>query len=207
MMGYLKKPAIILGIIITTAIGYFIFTVITTFLENKDFESKKEILQAHLDKSFWTNNNLIMDEERLWNRPNPSFPGFLKLYEYTFLIRNKSTIDISAITVKFNIFNADGEAYLQKKVRLNIFLKAKSIKPIERSLIDKEFEAIPQGFQWATSIEKAEPYDDYVMDHSAKEITNFITSDSLRPNGPEIDWERFEDSVDWKQFERSLDSL
>ena len=191
-----KKHFYIILVITISALSYFAYTFVLASIEERDFEKKKVLLHNHLANIWWTYNNLEIDQQRVWSRPNNSFPGFVELYKYTFLIHNKSSIDISSITLQFELYGPNGKPYLHKKVEFKIFLKSNSIKPIERYLVDKEFEAIPEGFRWAVSLENAEPYPDYVASKSLEEINQFILSDSLSLKGPDVDWEKFEESVD-----------
>lgn len=204
-MKYRKEFLISLSVIVISVIGYFIFIFIKDSIEEEEFKEKKSILQEHLDQNWWVFNNLEMSRQNIWHMPNISFPEFVELTKTSFILRNNSPIDISSVTLSFDIFDAGGKVYLLKEVKFptfmkfSTFIKANSINPIEEFFNDPEFEAIPQGFSWRSRLVRVEPDPLYIESKTLEEIKKYVLEDSLSL--------RSRIQIDWEALAKSLDSL
>lgn len=204
-MNLKKEHIVILIVISISVVGYFIYKFVNDSIAAEEFKEKESILQEHLDQHWWVFNNLEMSEQNIWHMPNISFPGFVELTKTSFILRNNSPIDISSVTLSFDIYDAGGKVYLLKEVKLptfiqfSTFIKANSINPIEEFFNDPEFEAIPQGFSWRSRLVRVEPDPLYIKSKTLEEIKKYVLEDSLSL--------RSRIQIDWEGLAKSLDSL
>lgn len=194
-----KELLVILAVIIISALGYFIYNYINDSIEEKEFKEKESVLSEHLEQTWWVFNNLKMDGQNVWQRPNLSFPGFVTLNKISFLLRNNSPVDISSFTITFDIYDAEGKPFLIRDMNLQHFIRANSINPIEQYLNDPEFQAVPVGFTWSSRLKSVEPDERFINSKTLQEIKEFIMSDSKSLQSPV--------QIDWEGLAKSLDSL
>jgi hypothetical protein len=176
-----------------------LYTIINDSIEEKEFKEKESVLSEHLEQTWWVFNNLKMDGQNVWQRPNLSFPGFVTLNKISFLLRNNSPVDISSFTITFDIYDAEGKPFLIRDMNLQHFIRANSINPIEQYLNDPEFQAVPVGFTWSSRLKSVEPDERYINSKTLQEIKEFIMTDSKSLQSPV--------QIDWEGLAKSLDSL
>ncbi len=194
-----KEYLIIISAILISAIAILIYVLLNNSIEEAEFKEKESVLREHLEQTWWVYNNLKMNEQNVWQRPNLTFPGFVTLNKISFLLRNNSSVDISSFTITFDIYDAKGEPFLIKDMNLQHFIRANSINPIEQYLIDSEFEAIPVGFTWSSRLKSVAPDAKYINSNTLQEIKEFVMSDAKSLQSPV--------QIDWEGLAKSLDSL
>lgn len=193
--GLIKKFIFTLGSIAIIFAIYFAIQLIINFINEKDYKDKKQLLQQHIQQEFWFANNLILSKGQLRFGEDRSYPSYKVLKELTFIIENKSPIDVSRFTLKLTIYDSQDNIYEEKEIFIWKSISSDTRVKIEEPFFPPETNMVPTNFKWSYGIKSADISFNYLSEHSLDQIESFIDADSLSFENPiqkllySIDWD------------------
>ena len=189
-----RKYIIVFLILITLVVVYYSINIVIKNVEQANYLEKEKLLQDHINKPYWTINNLIITNEKLWSSEDYLHKGYRRLTELNFILKNNSPIDIFNLSFDFLVYTDKGEFEIVKSFSVLVDISAHSQKNIEYVFGPNDFGPIPPDFTWLMYKIKAKPSISFIQSKTLKEIRDYTISDSsslkstIGPN--DIDWEK-----------------